>query len=202
MWIFLSSNMICSKCLNFESNKVSQIKKMTTKQSAANLIPAKSKAPISTLSNGRVKVTIQHYRTENKALKSKIDELQLELERSPMKVSAELSEDLISIISKTSMCNVTIHEVLLGRAAKIFEKFIKRNQIDTMRYQSYDEIRCNAIKGTVSDSFTLLKTTRNCLYNSGFGKYTHTCGRVEYLFYGTILLTYFMKIVNVSLHKK
>ena len=127
---------------------------MTTKQSAASLIPAKSKAPISTLSNGRVKVTIQH-RTENKALKSKIDELQLELERSPMKVSAELSEDLISIVSKTSMCNVTIHEVLLGRAAKIFEKFIKRNQIDTVRYQSYDEIRCNAIKGTVSDSFTL-----------------------------------------------
>ena len=58
IWILLSSNMICSKCLNFESNKVSQIKKMTTKQSAANLIPAKSKVPISTLSNGRVKVTI------------------------------------------------------------------------------------------------------------------------------------------------
>ena len=43
IWILLSSNMICSKCLNFESNKVSQIKKMTTKQSAANLIPANLK---------------------------------------------------------------------------------------------------------------------------------------------------------------
>ena len=36
----------CTKCLNFESNKVSQTKKMTTKQSATNLIPAKSKVPI------------------------------------------------------------------------------------------------------------------------------------------------------------
>ena len=49
---------------------------MTTKQSATNLIAAKSKAPISKLSNERVKVTLQHYRIENKALKSKIDELQ------------------------------------------------------------------------------------------------------------------------------
>ena len=67
--ILLSSNEICTKCLNFESNKVSQIKKMTTKQSATNLIPAKSKAPISKLSNEHVKVALQHYRIENKALK-------------------------------------------------------------------------------------------------------------------------------------
>ena len=63
----------CTKCLNFESNKVSQTKKMTTKQSATNLIPAKSKVPISELSNERVKVTLQHYWIENKALKSKIE---------------------------------------------------------------------------------------------------------------------------------
>ena len=49
---------------------------------------------------------------------------QLELERSSMKVSAELSEMLNQ---------VTIHELLLGGAAKIFEKFIKGNQI-----QPYD----------------------------------------------------------------
>ena len=46
---------------------------MTTKQSATNLIPAKSKVPISELSNERVKVTLQHYWIENKALKSKIE---------------------------------------------------------------------------------------------------------------------------------
>ena len=42
----------------------------STKQSATNLIPAKSKAPISKLSNERFRVTLQHYRIENKALKS------------------------------------------------------------------------------------------------------------------------------------
>ena len=62
-------------------------------QSATNLIHAKSKPSISKLSNERVKVTFQHYGTEDKALKSEIDELQLELERSSMKASAEISED-------------------------------------------------------------------------------------------------------------
>ena len=66
---------------------------MNTMQSATNLIHAKSKASISKLSNECVKVTFQHYGTEHKALKSKIDELQLELERSSMKASAEISED-------------------------------------------------------------------------------------------------------------
>ena len=66
---------------------------MTTKQSATNLIPEKSKAPISKLSNERVKVTFEHYWTADKAWKSKIDELQLELERSSIKASAEISED-------------------------------------------------------------------------------------------------------------
>ena len=36
------------------------------KISATNLIPAKSKAPISKLSNERVKMTLQQYRIENK----------------------------------------------------------------------------------------------------------------------------------------
>ena len=79
--------------LIFESSKLSQIREMTTIQSATNLIHAKSKAPISKLSNERVKVTFQHYRTEDKALKSKIHELQLELERSSMKACAEINED-------------------------------------------------------------------------------------------------------------
>ena len=80
---------------------------VSTKQSATNLIPVKSKAPISKLSNERFKVTLQHYRIENKSLKSKIDELQLKLERSSMKVSAELSEDLVSIFSKTHQCTMS-----------------------------------------------------------------------------------------------
>ena len=41
-------------------------------------------------------MALQHYWIENKVLKSKIDEFQLEFERSSMKVSTELDEDLIS----------------------------------------------------------------------------------------------------------
>ena len=125
LFILLSSNETYTKCLNFEPNKVTQIKKMTAKQSATNLIPAKSKSPIWKLSNERLKVTLQHYRIENKASKLKIDELLLEFERSSMKVSAELSEDLVFIVSN-AQCH---HEFLLGGAARILEKFIKGNQI-------------------------------------------------------------------------
>ena len=42
---------------------------MTTQQSATNLIPANSKAPISKLSCEGVKVTLQHYWIDSKALK-------------------------------------------------------------------------------------------------------------------------------------
>ena len=55
---------------------------MTTIQSATNLIHAKSKALISKLSNEHVKMTPQNYWTEIKASNSRIDELQLEIERS------------------------------------------------------------------------------------------------------------------------
>ena len=96
---------------------------MTTKQSATNLIPAKSKAPISKISNERVKVTLQHYWIKNKALKQKNHEFQLELERSTIKVSAELIEDLVSTISKTDQC--TIHEVLQGEEQKYLKSSSK-----------------------------------------------------------------------------
>ena len=55
---------------------------MTTIQSATNLIHAKSKALISKLSNEHVKMTLQNCWTEIKASNSRIDELQLEIERS------------------------------------------------------------------------------------------------------------------------
>ena len=80
--IILSSNETCIKCFIFESSKLSQIREMTTIQSATNLIHAKSKALISKLSNEHVKVTLQNYWTEIKASNSRNDELQLEIERS------------------------------------------------------------------------------------------------------------------------
>ena len=46
-----------------------------------NLIPAKTKAPISKTSTVRLKLAFQHCRTENKFLKEKIDELQSEIKK-------------------------------------------------------------------------------------------------------------------------
>ena len=40
--IILSSNETCTKCLNFDSNKVSQTKKVTTKQSATKIADIKT----------------------------------------------------------------------------------------------------------------------------------------------------------------
>ena len=80
---------------------------MTTKQSITNLIPAKSKASISKISNEHIKMTLQHYWIENKALELKTDKLQLELERSSMKVNAELSEDLISKVFTTDQSTMS-----------------------------------------------------------------------------------------------
>ena len=42
-----------------------------------NLIPAKTKAPISKTSTGRLKLALQHYRTEKKFLKKKLMNLKV-----------------------------------------------------------------------------------------------------------------------------
>ena len=46
-----------------------------------NLIPAKTKARISKTSTEFLKLAFQHYRTENKFLEEKIDELQSEIKK-------------------------------------------------------------------------------------------------------------------------
>ena len=95
----VTNNTSCKNCLKYESTKLSQMKKINTKQKNVNLTPAKSKAPISKLSNERVKITLQHYRIENKSLMSQINELKQAIEKSSVKVSEELSEDLVTIVS-------------------------------------------------------------------------------------------------------
>ena len=62
-------------------------------------MPLKPKAPISLMSPGRIKVTIQSYRIENKMLKSEIQNLQNEISKSSMKVDDGLSADSIKIVS-------------------------------------------------------------------------------------------------------
>ena len=51
-----------------------------------NLIHAKTKDPISKTSTERLKLAFQHYWTENKFLKEKIDELQSEIKNDQWKL--------------------------------------------------------------------------------------------------------------------
>ena len=70
------------------------------KQEVMNLIPTKTKAPISKTSKVALKVAFQHCRTENKFLKEKIDELQSEIKKKlSMEVSAELGDNMVTIMS-------------------------------------------------------------------------------------------------------
>ena len=62
-----------------------------------NLIPAKTKAPVSKTSTERLKLAFQHYWTENKFLKEKIYKLQSKIKKPSMKVSAELGDDMVTI---------------------------------------------------------------------------------------------------------
>ena len=64
---------------NLKIKKTSYVQKFIKKQEAMNLIPAKTKAPISKTSTEFLKLALQHYLTENKFLKEKIDELQSEI---------------------------------------------------------------------------------------------------------------------------
>ena len=66
---------------NLRIKKKSYVQKSIKKLEAMNLIPAKTKAPISKTSTERLKLAFQHYRTENKFLKEKIDELQSEIKK-------------------------------------------------------------------------------------------------------------------------
>ena len=72
-----------------------------------NLIPAKTKAPISKTSTVRLKLAFQHCRTENKFLKEKIDELQSEIKKSSMETSAELGDDMVTIMSGADQSKIS-----------------------------------------------------------------------------------------------
>ena len=68
-------------------------------QQVINLIPAKTKAPISKTSTECLKLAFQQCRTEKKFLNEKIDELQSEIRKSSMKVSTELGDNMVTLMS-------------------------------------------------------------------------------------------------------
>ena len=85
----------CNDCTSCQG-KVAK----AAKRKRGNLtIPAKLNAPISQTSTERVKLTLQEYRAENRALKAQIEEIRQELETSAVPVSQDLSKDLTDIMS-------------------------------------------------------------------------------------------------------
>ena len=79
--------------------KKGYVQKAIKKQEAMNLIPAKTKAPISKTSTEPLKFAFKDYQNVNKSLKEKIDELQSERKKSSTKVSAELGDDMFTIMT-------------------------------------------------------------------------------------------------------
>ena len=93
-------NESCRNCIKFERNSLSTTKKLL-KRKEKNITPAKRNAAISQTSSKRLKITIQTYRMENKELKIKLGQLQEEISKASLAVSADLSNDFKSIILET-----------------------------------------------------------------------------------------------------
>ena len=71
------------------------------------MIHAKTKDPISKTSTERLKLAFQHYWTENKFLKEKIDELQSEIKKIVNGVSAELGDDMVTVMSGADQSKIS-----------------------------------------------------------------------------------------------
>ena len=100
MFLIDKPNESCRSCIKFERNVLSTTKKLL-KRKEKNITPAKTNASISQTSSERLKVTIQTYRMENKELKMKLGQLQEEISKASLPVSADLSNDFKSIILET-----------------------------------------------------------------------------------------------------
>ena len=57
---YICKTYICTNCQKFENQKT-YIQKSIKKQEVMNLIPAKTKAPVSKTSTERLKLAFQHY---------------------------------------------------------------------------------------------------------------------------------------------
>ena len=166
---FISNTQLCTNCNNFQNSRRSQIQKSNKKQEAMNLIPAKPKAPISKTSSTRIKLTLQQYRIENKFLREKNDELQQEICKSSVKVSTDLGNDMVTIMSGADQSKISPFMKFFWEEQ---QKYLKSSSTGVryhpmiIRYclslaakssAAYDEIRYDEKKGT---GFLILPSRR------------------------------------------
>ena len=75
--------------------------KKLLKRKGNSITPAKTNAPISQTSSEGLKLIIQTYQMRNKELKMKLGQLQEEISKASLLVSADLCNDFKSIILET-----------------------------------------------------------------------------------------------------
>ena len=76
-------------------------KKKLLERKGTSITPAKTKAPISQTSPKGLMLIIQTYQMRNKELKMKLEQLQEEISKAPLPVSADLCNNFKSIILET-----------------------------------------------------------------------------------------------------
>ena len=102
----------------FERNALSTTKSLIISLKENNIAPAKTNAPVSQTSSECLKLTIRTYRMRSKELKMKLRQLQEEISKATLPVSANLSNDFKSIILETDQRKNSL-KFFLGGAAKI-----------------------------------------------------------------------------------
>ena len=83
------------------------LQKKALKRKGNSITPAKTNAPISQTSSEGLKLIIQTYQMRNKELKMKLGQLQEEISKASLPVSADLGNDFKSIILETD--HITPH---------------------------------------------------------------------------------------------
>lgn len=91
-----------SKELSTIANSVLYKDQAIKEGQARQLVPAKTKAPVSLTSPQCSKSTLQTQRLQCKQLQSEIKQMKLEIEQQSIGVTQDLSHDILSIISTSS----------------------------------------------------------------------------------------------------
>ena len=161
-------NESCKNCIKFERNGLSTTKKLL-KRKEKNITPAKTNAPISQTSSKCLKVTIQTYRMENKELKMKLGQLQEEISKASLPVSADLSNDFKLIILETDQRKISPSMRLFWEEQQKYLQSSPNNvkyhpmiiryclSLASKSAAAYDDIRYNEKTGT---GFVILPSLR------------------------------------------
>ena len=86
----------CSLC-KIQNDSQSQQQKRSR---AKDLVPAKTKAPVSLTSAKRLKLSLQAQRLQCRQLQSRVKEMEVEIEKNSLEIKTDLSHDLLTVISE------------------------------------------------------------------------------------------------------